>query len=234
MSRLQCRGSIAGVALVVALLSSRPAAAQVGVNPGPPRESQGVVRGLVTGVTYDVVNMELAEKKLLRLEAKYRRDAERGHEGALKHDVRHIENTRYRIAIEDWVIHWNRLQYPPFYAIRNDSVSTAAIIQAACPTFVPNPQQRVPGTLPTPGAPTLSVTILNAETAGTGVVFAIDGVVYHAPIHSRQDLVASPDSILTYDSGGSLGLRRYRISPGIYEFRPTTAGWALYKVAGIP
>ena len=41
MSRLQCRGSIAGAAVVVALLSSRPADAQVGVDPGPPRERGG-------------------------------------------------------------------------------------------------------------------------------------------------------------------------------------------------
>ncbi len=43
MSRLQCRGSIAGAAVVVALLCAKePAEAQVGVDPGPPAEENTV------------------------------------------------------------------------------------------------------------------------------------------------------------------------------------------------
>ena len=63
---------------MVALLSSRPADAQVGVDPGPPREPGGLLNSLITGVQYDIVNQALAEHHLQYLQAKLRRDAERG------------------------------------------------------------------------------------------------------------------------------------------------------------
>ena len=83
-------------------------------------------------------------------------------------------------------------------------------------------------------APTIPITIVNAEPAGAGVAFAIDGVTHQAPAGSRQDLAVAPDSNITYDGGGSLGQRRYRISPGLYEFRSTAEGWALYKLPDKP
>ena len=83
-------------------------------------------------------------------------------------------------------------------------------------------------------APTIPITIVNAEPAGAGVAFAIDGVAHQAPAGSRQDLAVAPDSNITYDGGGSLGQRRYLISPGLYEFRSTAEGWALYKLPGTP
>ncbi len=83
-------------------------------------------------------------------------------------------------------------------------------------------------------APTIPITIVNAEPAGAGVAFAIDGVAHQAPAGSRQDLAVAPNSNITYDGGGSLGHRRYRISPGLYEFRSTAEGWALYKLASTP
>ncbi len=83
-------------------------------------------------------------------------------------------------------------------------------------------------------APTIPITIVNAEPAGDGVAFAIDGVTHQAPAGSRQELAVAPDSHITYDAGGSLGQRRYRISPGVYEFRSTAEGWALYKLADKP
>ena len=82
--------------------------------------------------------------------------------------------------------------------------------------------------------PTITITIVNAEQAGDGIVFAIDGVTHQAPAGSRQDLAVAPGSHITYDGGGSLGQRRYRISPGLYEFRSTAEGWALYKLAAKP
>ena len=214
MSRLQCRGSIAGAAVVVALLSSRPADAQVGVDPGPPREPGGLLNNLLTGVEYDIVNQALAEKHLQHLQAKFRRDAERGDRAAVDCDVRRIDNVKYRIVIDEWLIRWNSLQYPCFYPIRTDAVSRAAIAQAANPIQVPNPQRPVPTPAPMSAAPTISITIGNAEPAGAGVAFAIDGVAHQAPAGSRQDLDVAPDSTITYDGGGSLGQRRYRLSPG--------------------
>ena len=144
MSRLQCRGSIARAAVVVALLSSRPADAQVGVDPGPPREPGGLLSNLVTGVQYDIVNQALAEQRLQNLQAKLRRDAERGDMAAVDRDVCRIDNLKYRIAIDEWLIRWNSLQNPCFYPIRTNAVSGAAIAQAATPILVPNPWRSVP------------------------------------------------------------------------------------------
>ncbi len=205
MSRLQCRGSIAGAAVVVVLLSSRPADAQVGVDPGPPRESGCLLNTLVTGVHYDMVNQALAEHRLQCLQAKLRRDAERGDIAAVDCDVRRIDNVKYRIVIDEWLIRWNSREYPCFYPIRTDDVSRAAIAQAASPTQVPNPQSyaRTPG--PMAAAPTVSITIVNVEPAGAGVTFAIDGITHQAPAGSRQDLAVAPDATITYDDGGSVG-----------------------------
>jgi hypothetical protein len=234
MSRLQCRGSIAGAAFVIALLSSRPADAQVGVDPGPPREHGGLLNNVVTGVEYDIVNQALAEHRLQKLQAKLRRDAERGDTAAVDHDARRIENVKYRIVIDEWLIRWNSRHYPDFYPIRTDPVSSAAIAQATHPTQVPNPQWRFPTPGPMPAAATISITIVNAEAAGADVAFAIDGVAHQAAAGSRQNLDVAPNSYITYDGGGSLGQRRYRLTPGIYEFRSTAEGWALYKLPVMP
>jgi hypothetical protein len=234
MSRLQCRVSIAGAAVVVALLSSRPANAQVGVDPGPPREPRCLLNDLVTGVEYDILNQALAEHRLQKLQAKLRRDAERGDAAAVDCDVRRIDNVKYRLVIDEWLIRWNSRQYPDFYPIRTDPVSRAAIAQATHPTQVPNPQRPVSTPVPMSYAATISITIVNAERAGPGVAFAIDGVAHQAPAGSSQDLTVAPGSNITYDGGGSLGQRRYRISPGLYEFRSTAQGWALYKLPDKP
>ncbi len=232
MSRIQCRGAIAGAAVVVALLSSSPARAQVGVDPGPPREPGGLLNDLITGVEYDVVNQALAERRLQKLEAKLRRDAERGDRAAVDCDRRRIDNVKYRIVIDEWLIRWNSRHYPCFYPIRTDEVSCAAIAQAASPTQVPNIQQPLQGPEPVAASPMVPITIVNAELAGAGVAFAIDGVAHLAAAGSRQELTVAPGSHITYDGGGSLGQRRYLLSPGRYEFRSTPEGWALYKLAG--
>ncbi len=259
MSRLQCRGSIALAAVVVALLSSRPADAQVGVDPGPPREPGCLWRALVTGVQYDILNQELAERRLQKLQAKLCYDAERGDVAAVDRDSCRIDNVKYRIVIDEWLIRWNSLQYPCFYPIRTNCVSRAAIAQAthpfqplyppqtvpapgpilaspivASPIPAPYPSQSVPTPGPMAAAPTNSITIVNAEPAGPGVAFAIDGVVHQSPGGSRQDLAVAPDSHITYDGGGSLGQHRYRISPGVYEFRLNAEGWSLYKRSDKP
>jgi hypothetical protein len=234
MSRLQCRGSIAGAAVLVALLSSRPAEAQVGVDPGPPREHCGLLNALITGAEYDILNQALAEHRLQKLQAKLKRDAERGDMDSVDCDVRRIDNVKYRIVMDEWLIRWNLRQYPDFYPIRTDPVSHAAIAQATHPTPSPYPPQYVPTPVPMVAASTISITIANAESAGAGITFAIDGITHQAPAGSRQDLAVTPNSYITYDGGGSLGLRRYRIPPGLYEFRLTAEGWALYKLPDKP
>ncbi len=60
--------------------------------------------------------------------------------------------------------------------------------------------------------------------------FAIDGVTYKVASGPPQQLAVTSASEVTFDRGGSLGNQRYSLSAGAYEFRPTDAGWALYKL----
>ncbi len=240
MSRLQCRSSIAGAVVVIALFSSRPADAQVGIDPGPPRECQDLGNRLITGAQYDIINQKLAVKQLEKMRAKLSYDSQAGDIAAVEHDKRRIGNLEYRIAMDEWLIRWNLRQYPNFYTIRTDPVSCAAIAQATHTIPRPYPPQYAPLSMPGILSPTpmssdskVPVTIINAESNGAGIAFAIDGVAHQAAAGTRQELTVSLDSKITYDGGGSLGQRRYQITPGIYEFRSTPAGWAFYKLSGV-
>ena len=139
MSKLQCRGSIAPAAVVLALLWSSAADAQVGVVPGPPREPGGLLNNLVTGVQYDLVNQAKAERRLQHLQAKLRRDAEGRNSAAVDRDVRRIGNVKYRIVVDEWLIRKNSLLDPGCYPypIRMDAMSCAAIAQYRRPPQAP-------------------------------------------------------------------------------------------------
>ena len=186
MFRLQCRGSIAGAAVMVALLCARPANAQVGVDPGPPREPGGLCRALITGAEYDIVNLALAEHRLQYLQAKLTLDAERGDKAAVDRDVHLIDKVKYRMAIHEWLVRWNSREYARFYPIRTDAVSAAAIAQAAHPTPSPYPRQIVQTAGLMAAAPTIPITIVNTEPAGAGLTFDIDGVTHQAAAGSRR------------------------------------------------
>ncbi len=194
------------------------------------------MNSLITGADryLDILNQALAEHRLQKLQAKLRRDAERGDMDSVDCDVRRIDNVKYRIVMDEWLIRWNLRQYPDFYPIRTDPVSRAAIAQATHPTPSPYPRQSFAALSPMVAAPKIPITIVNAESAGAGVAFAIDGVAHQAAGGSRQDLAVAPGSHITYDGGGSLGQRRYLLSPGLYEFRSTAEGWALYKLPDMP
>ena len=139
MSRLQCRGSIVRAALLLALLSTRVAHAQVTNDPGPPREPGGLVNNLLTGAQYDIVNQAKAERRLQHFQAKLARDAERGHPAAVDHDVRRIDSLRYRIVVDEWLIRKNTLHDPGCYPypLRMDPISCAAIANVARPPYAP-------------------------------------------------------------------------------------------------
>jgi hypothetical protein len=139
MSKLQCRGSIALAAVVVALLSSRPADAQVTNDPGPPREPGGFANNMLTGVQYDIVNQRLAEDHIAYLQAKLRRDAERGHSAAAERDARRIDSLRYRVVVDEWLIRKNSLCNPGLYPypLRLEPVSCAALADVRRPPGAP-------------------------------------------------------------------------------------------------
>jgi len=200
----------------------------------------GLYNAFISGVWYDVKNQAHAEKELQFFQGKLSRDAGRGHLAAADRDVHCIENLKFRIAADEWLIRKNSLQHIGYYPIRRVELSCAAIAEAARPAEVPYiPSYFLSSPAPTsrPMATpmnTITVTIINAESAGAGLAYAINDVPHQAVGGSSEDLTVAPNSYITYDSGGSLGQRRYRISPGRYEFRSTTEGWALYKLPGMP
>ena len=256
MSRLQCRGSIARAAVVVALLSSRPADAQVGVDPGPTRHFDVLLNALVTGntgVKYDIVNQAMAERRLQKVQAKLARDNERGDAAAVDRDAYRINNLKNRIVVDEWLIRKNLLMDPGPYphSLRLDHISCTAIANAARPAQEPRIPQYTAGAMPmtmpaptptyaavapTPGPTSTNqtITIVNAQPAGADVSFTINSIPHQVAGGSRLDLTVLPDSNIIHDGGGSIGRREYRISPGVYEFRSTAEGLALYKLADKP
>ena len=251
MSRLLCRGLIVRAAVVVALFSSGAADAQVFVAPGPPPPPEGWLNYLVSGVQYDIKNQALAERHLQCLQAKLARDTERGDAAAVDRDVYRINNLKNRIMVDEWLIRKNMLMDPGPYphSVRLDHISCAAIANAARPAQEPRipqytagpmpmaaPSPNYPSAAPTPGpmSAAQTITIVNAQPAGAGVSFAIDGIPHQVAGGSRLDLPVLPDSNIVYEGGGSIGPREYRISPGVYEFRSNAEGLALYKLPDKP
>lgn len=140
----QCRGSIAGAAVVVALLCSRPAAAQVVGAPGPHQPPRGSFSGLGTGIQYDILNQAKAERRLQFVESKLRRDLARGKTAAADFDARWLDYVKYRMAVNVWLIRKNSLQDPGYYPVRTDPISCAAIAEAARPPDAYIPAQSSP------------------------------------------------------------------------------------------
>jgi hypothetical protein len=231
MLKLPFRSSIARAAVVVALFGSVPAGAQ---NYAPPQPA-GLVGNIISGVQYDIVNQAKAEKHLQHTQAKLRRDAERGDRDAVNHDARRIANLRFRITVDEWLIRKNSLCEPGVYPypVRIDAMSCAVIADAARSLEGPYPKSMFPRGAPLVNPP-IPLAIINAAPAGANVAFAINGVEHQVAPGARQELTVSPDSTITFDGGGSLGQRRYQISQGRYEFRPSSEGLALYKLASLP
>ena len=247
MSRLHCPGSIAGVAFAVALLSPQLAGAQEQDYKLPLQEPGGLVNNSITGVQYDLWNQKKAGQRLDYRQEKLRRDTESGDREAVEHDNRRIDFLRYRMAVNCWLIRKNTNLDPGYYPVRTDPYSLAALAQVATPAPFMNEVQFAPAsasvstptstgtTTPTqPSAPrsaaaTIPITIVNTSAPGPGIAFAIDGIAHESPGGSRQDYTITADSYITYASGGSMGAHRYRLSQGVYEFRSSAGGWALYK-----
>lgn len=249
MSSFQCRGSIAWAALVIALIASSPADAQVVVPPGVAVvPGVGVIPGVVVapsmppeppclanfyiGYWYDVANQAHAEKQLRYLHGKIERDAERGDQAAVERDRSRIYYNKYRVAVAEALIRINLQEQPVYYPppLCLDPYTRAALGDVARP---PDPAFYGPrqGLI---SAGMITLTIVNAEETGTSVSFAIDGIVHQADGGTRQNLDVAPNAMITYDGGGSIGKRQYRLSPGLYEFRRTTKGWEFYKLGNAP
>ncbi len=118
MSMLTCRYSIAVAAVGVALFTSTAADAQVIGGPYATPPPQGFLNDLVTGAEYDIVNQAKAEQRLGRLQSRLQRDSQRGDMPAVNRDSRQIANTRYRIAVDEWLIRKNTLRETCYYPVR--------------------------------------------------------------------------------------------------------------------
>ncbi|WP_435017267.1 hypothetical protein TA3x_004867 [Tundrisphaera sp. TA3] len=135
MIAIPCRARIAGVALAAILLSSRGANADGDEHAF---QTAGSTNPVITGAAYDIVNQQKAERRLGFLQGKLRRDEERGNASAVERDVRKIQNTSQRIAVDEWLIRKNLLQEPGCYPYppRLDSITCAAIGQYRRPPHV--------------------------------------------------------------------------------------------------
>src|SRR5262249_5262358 len=224
------RGSITRTVVVLALFSSRGADAQV-VAPSPSwAYGKGFLYYPHVETLYERKDLPHAERALWLLEAKLRHAAERGDSAGVGRNIYRINEVKYRMAVDGWLIRMRSLHDPGYYPLRTDAVSAAYIAEAARPSEVTAFPQPIPG--PTGAAPTASITIVNAGPVG--VAFAINGVAHLVASGSRQKIILAPASTITYDGGGSIGQRRYSISQGLYEFRSTNEGWALYKLRDTP
>jgi hypothetical protein len=76
----------------------------------------------------------------------------------------------------------------------------------------------------------VSVVIVNAGQAGTAIDYVIDGVAYKTEGGQNQRLAVGPASTIVYERGRDLGEQRYRLSSGVYEFRSSETGRALFKL----
>jgi hypothetical protein len=235
MSRLQCRGSIFTAGVLVAILFSRPACAQIGVDPGPPRENPCLCRRVIIGAETEIVAQKIAVRHLQKVQAKLKDDAERGDTAAVDHDLHRIDKLNYCIATNEWLIRWNMRQYPDFYPpARIDPLSVAVIAEFTHGPLAPYRPQSAVTLGRMAAAPTMPVTIANVEKTGASISFAIEGVAHELLSGARLSGNVAVNSNITYDAGGTLGKRRYRLSPGLFEFRSTAEGWALYKVSDQP
>ena len=102
----------------------------------------------------------------------------------------------------------------------------------------PAPAGSFGGSTPAAGAgATLAlafVEIVNAGPEGTAVEYVIDGVAYKAVRGQHERRAVGSASIIRYDRGGAFGVKRYALSAGVYEFRPSDTGWALVKIRPTP
>ncbi|GAC1466710.1 MAG: hypothetical protein NVSMB9_07550 [Isosphaeraceae bacterium] len=135
MPNPQSRGTITLAVVAVALLGTRPVAAQA----GPPRGQGDLWNNLVTGTYIEITDQSQAERRITRLEAKRRRDAARGDTVAVENGNRRIARTRFRIGVDEWLIRYNSCQqlgpYPDPICL--DPQTYAAIGQYRRPSFGP-------------------------------------------------------------------------------------------------
>src|SRR5262249_53978175 len=75
----------------------------------------------------------------------------------------------------------------------------------------------------------ISIDVVNAGRPGAEVDDIIARAAHRIEGGGRHSLAVGSTSTIPYDRGDGLGTQRYALSAGVYEFRPTASGWALFK-----
>ncbi len=215
MSRLQCRGSIAGAAVLVALLSSRPADAQIGVDPGPPREPGGCLNSVITGVEYDIVNQAHGRAAPPKSSGEAQARCRAGQHG--RRGLRRPSDRQRQVSHRDRrmvdpvelapvprllpdpdrsrVVRRHRSGHPP------DAISLP-------PAVCARPRDRWP-----PPRRSRSRSSMPSRRGPASPSPSMASPIRPPPARART-WPWPPTAHITYDSGGSLGQRRYLISHG--------------------
>ncbi len=71
--------------------------------------------------------------------------------------------------------------------------------------------------------------IVNTNQSGSAVSYVIDGATYTTDAGQRQKVSVTPSSTIVFTPGAGLNDQQYALSTGLYEFRSTGAGWALFR-----
>jgi hypothetical protein len=242
MSKHLYRRTLLSATILLASMAPRPAHAQ------DPLRLPG-----------DFVIQKVDEWALQYHEARLQDDINRGDSIRLKRDVKRIQGDEWRLWYDRRRIRRDMLLPPGPWAHQAQPILPGATLIAdpqhpgygydpSSPTqLYPLPQST---SLPKPGLPEavsdgsvsestptpaqVPVVIVNAGRSGTAIDYVVDGFTYKIESGQHQRLSVGPTSTILYDRGGDLGDQRYALSPGVYEFRSSDSGWALFKLRPTP
>ena len=74
--------------------------------------------------------------------------------------------------------------------------------------------------------PEVEITIVNPPQNGVALNFTIDGQPFSLEPGYQQQL--SQECVVEFDRGGRAGQARYRITDGVYTFKPSGGAWDLF------
>jgi hypothetical protein len=200
-----------------------------------------------TDLPVDFLFKGIHEWELERHQARLQNDIDRGDAAGMNRDLNRIQRDewrlwydRRRIRRDMWLPAgpWVPLprSIPPGETLIAHPQYPGYGYYASNPTQLYQlPQPEAPSILPTTTAETqFAVVISNAGPSGATIDYVIDGVAYSTESSQHQRLVVSPRSTIVYNRGGDLGVQRYSLSAGVYEFQSHEAGWALFKLKPPP
>jgi hypothetical protein len=197
------------------------------------------------GLGYRIAE-RLDERRLERDQARLQRDMSQGNTAAVNRDLNRIREDQWWLNVDRQGAQGGQAapaaapgasltphpQYPGYGYYPSDPTQLYVLPQPA-PSPPANTTQESSGasTASPPPSVRVSVTILNSAETGGPVNYVVEGAVYTTESGESQRILVSPSSAILYDRGAEFGVQRYTLSSGVYEFRVSEKGWALYKLA---